>query len=385
MLNRIIHIAQDEKFINSAYFQFESVLPKQNIFYIVTDAETEGFAHVREQESVFKIKSSELILLASDIKKNDLVVFHSLAASFYPFALRLPKEIKTVWMCFGVEVYNDIHYFSEHQLLDTLTKKHFPSKRISFQKYWKNKLRRHYRLMKPDLPFLPFEIKRNVFARIDYLASSFEEEFSSVQKLIRLNKAFFSFWYYPLEQIVDVNEQLIPGNRNNILIGNSGFSSGNHLDVFEKLKTVCAAHKKIIVPLSYGREEYVDFIVSQGKNQFGADFEPLLEFVSLEVYNNTIKSCGIAILNNKRQQAVGNTIALLWFGSKVFLSSNNPFYHYLKRIGILVFCYETELTKQSIDELLSLEQIERNRTVLFQFLNQTRLLDDLKNQLKVML
>lgn len=33
--DKIIHIATDEKFINTAYWQFEKVAPGQNVFYIL--------------------------------------------------------------------------------------------------------------------------------------------------------------------------------------------------------------------------------------------------------------------------------------------------------------------------------------------------------------
>ena len=197
---------------------------------------------------------------------------------------------------------------------------------------------------------------------------------------IKQKKRFFDFWYYPLEQILDVTSE-ISTEKKYIIIGNSGFKSGNHLDVFDKIKNYSLQDIEIVVPLNYGQPNYIQEIMAEGKKDFNETFKPLLDFMPLADYNTILESVGVAILNNKRQQAVGNTIALLWFGAKVFLSHKNPFYHYLKRIGVLVYCYETELTEKSISQFLSLEQIEHNRKMLFQELNKNHLAELLKNQI----
>ena len=380
MFKRIIHIAQDEKLPPSAYFQFESIFPKKNLFYIVNDSLESEFTHVKKQESVFKISSLELNSLVKDIQDTDLVIFHSLAPHFYSFVMKLPKNVKTIWFCFGAEVYNDVRYFSIKKNFDKLTRRKYPSKKTSITKKIKDLFRPFFRFFKNDIDYSNREIKEKVFNRINYLGSSFEEEFKMIQKLIKKKKPFFSFWYYPLEQIVSVSEG-VKNDRGDILIGNSGHKTGNHIDVFERIKKMGIIDRKIIVPLSYGNTDYIKNIVNEGDKLFACHFQPLLEFLPIKEYNNKIASCGVAIFNNKRQQAIGNTIAIIWLGSKVFLSNKNPFYHYLKRIGIFVFCYETELTEKSCNEFLSLEQMEHNRKVLYEHLNQKKLLIELQNQL----
>ena len=200
-------------------------------------------------------------------------------------------------------------------------------------------------------------------------------------KLIQQRKQFFNFWYYPLELIVDVTD-LIYLPKKNLLIGNSGYKSGNHLDVFHAIKTFSIpTDAQVIVPLNYGESAYIQEVLASGKKHFKTMFNPLLNFMPLHEYNTHLESVGVAILNNKRQQAVGNTIALLWFGAKVFLSNKNPFYHYLKRMGVEIYSYETELNAKSITEFLSLESIEKNRKLLYTELNRNHLSDLLKTQI----
>lgn len=378
---QIVHICEDEKFINSAVEQFEDCFPRQNTFFVLPVSSDENFKHVKSQDFIHKTTPVKLIQVSSTLSNNAIVVLHSLSLRFYDFVLQLPKNIPIIWFCFGFEVYNDANYFKNDLLLDKLTKKKFPETKKSTKDKFIETARPYYRLVKTTLPLSPKEYKHKVMQRINYLGSSFYEEYQQVCKLIRQKKKFFDFWYYPLELIVDV-QQPIQHTKSKIIIGNSGFKSGNHLDVFNTIKEFSLQDIEIVVPLNYGEPNYIQNILNEGKKNFDEKFMPLLDFMPLSAYNSILESVGVAILNNKRQQAVGNSIALLWFGAKVFLSHKNPFYHYLKRKGVLVFCYETELNEKSISQFLSLEQIEYNRAILLQELNQAHLADLLKEQIE---
>jgi hypothetical protein len=377
---QIVHICEDEKFINSAVEQFEDCFPRQNTFFVLPVSSDENFKHVKSQTFIYKTTPENLTEVSSSISNNAIVVLHSLSPRFYDFVLQLPKNIKIIWFCFGYEVYNDSNYFKNDLLLDKFTKQKFPETKKSVKDKIKEAARPYYRLVKPILPLSPKEYKRKVMQRIDYLGSSFYEEYQQVCKLIRQNKKFFDFWYYPLELIIDVQKP-IQGTKSKILIGNSGFKPGNHLDVFDAIKGYTLTEMEIVVPLNYGETKYIQAVLAEGEKDFNKSFKPILDFMPLSEYNAILESIGVAILNNKRQQAVGNTIALLWFGAKVFLSNKNPFYHYLKRKGVIVYCYDTELNEKSILQFLSFDQIEHNRIVLYQKLNQTYLVSKLKEQI----
>ena len=377
---QIVHVCEDEKFINSAITQFESCFPEQNTFYVFPISTEEHFKHVQSSPFVYKTNKEALSQIIPSLTLDTIVVLHSLSPQFYDFVLQLPMHIKVVWLCFGFEVYNDTNYFKSNILLDIVTKEKFPDVEKSKKDHFIEIARPYYRLLKPILPLSPKEYKRKVFKRIDYFGCPFLEEYQSVTKLLGVKRTFFNFWYYPLEIITDINKPIV-FPKTKIIIGNSGFKSGNHLDVFDAIKGYSLAETEIVVPLNYGEPKYIQEVLAEGQKDFNKSFKPLLDFMPLPEYNAILESVGVAILNNKRQQAVGNTIALLWFGAKVFLSRKNPFYHYLKRKGILVYCYETELNNKSISQFLSLEQMEHNRIVLFQELNQSHLATLLKEQI----
>ena len=121
----------------------------------------------------------------------------------------------------------------------------------------------------------PKERKTKAIKRITYLGSSFKEEFELVCKLIHQKKIFFDFWYYPLELIVDVNAP-IAIEKKTILIGNSGFKTLNHLDVFDKIKSFNLSVEKVIVPLNYGKKGYIATVEEIGRMDFKDKFKPLL-------------------------------------------------------------------------------------------------------------
>lgn len=91
-----------------------------------------------------------------------------------------------------------------------------------------------------------------------------------------------------------------------------------------------------------------------------------------------LNSIKIAIFNNRRRQAVGNIITLIYFGAKVFLSEKITFYQYLKKIGIIVYSYEKDLNNASINNIHNHQEIEYNRNILYKELNKKTLQEQLK-------
>ena len=67
----IIHIATDNKFINSANYQFEKIFPKRNIFKIITNKEHEKLIHVKTSNNIeivlFGLKQSASVLFYSEL------------------------------------------------------------------------------------------------------------------------------------------------------------------------------------------------------------------------------------------------------------------------------------------------------------------------------
>jgi hypothetical protein len=48
---------------------------------------------------------------------------------------------------------------------------------------------------------------------------------------------------------------------------------------------------------------------------------------------------------------------------------------------VIIYCYEIDLNEQNCNQLLSLEQIEHNRSILFNLLNREKLAVELHEQI----
>jgi hypothetical protein len=164
-------------------------------------------------------------------------------------------------------------------------------------------------------------------------------------------------------------------------LGNSASFTNNHLEAFRILKCLDTGGRKIVVPLSYGTPAYADYIHKQGIDLFSDNFISLRSFMPLSEYTKIIRGCGIVIMNHYRPQAVGNIIAALWLGSKVYLSESNTFSNYLRKIGIKIFSIEKDLNKENSQALnnLSDEEIEHNRSILKNLISEEYVVKRLNN------
>src|SRR6185437_3128899 len=69
----------------------------------------------------------------------------------------------------------------------------------------------------------------------------------------------------------------------------------------------------------------------------GDRFNPLTVFMSFEQYNDYLRGVDIVIFNHMRQQAMGNTIALLSLGKTVWLRSDVTPWSYFNELGLSVY------------------------------------------------
>lgn len=100
--------------------------------------------------------------------------------------------------------------------------------------------------------------------------------------------------------------KVLPGNPHSILLGNSSNPSNNHLDALHLLKRSSLDIEEILIPLSYGDENYRDWLIPKATQIFGNLVSPITEFKSAKDYFNLISNCGIVFMNHYRQQALGS-------------------------------------------------------------------------------
>ncbi|MGH8318458.1 MAG: TDP-N-acetylfucosamine:lipid II N-acetylfucosaminyltransferase [Steroidobacteraceae bacterium] len=122
-----------------------------------------------------------------------------------------------------------------------------------------------------------------------------------------------------------------------VQVGNSADPSNNHKEMIDKLSALRALDFTVCAPLSYGDESYRNEVIAYGVSKLGDKFNPLVTFMSFEDYNNYLRGVDIVIFNHMRQQAIGNTIALLSLGKTVWLRSDVTPWSYLKELGLNIY------------------------------------------------
>jgi len=137
-----------------------------------------------------------------------------------------------------------------------------------------------------------------------------------------------------------------------ILVGNSGDPLNHHAWVFEALARFRGDGIRVVVPLAYGDPTYVASVIARGREIFGDRFTPLTDFLPSEQYARLIREVDAAVMNHGFQQALGNIIALLLLGKKVYVRGDTTTFGYFQGLGVRID--DTRLVpQQSLAEIVS--------------------------------
>ncbi len=380
----IVHIADDEKFIDAAYDTYEKAFPGENLFIIVLKDESHEIRHLSKSKPYeFIYTTSDYIKQIQDVVSNSkMLVIHGFYGRNAKVAAQLnTKKTTTVGSIFGFEVYSNPYLFDEG-VYDQKTYSKFVYKKKSLINKLKELIKKyHKRIIKGKKD--KWLVLLKAIKKMDYWAGFSIEEYQLHKELSILKKRAkpLIFTYYPIGVVIKDNQSFV--NDTNILLGNSAAITNNHLGALDVLKKMNLKNKKVITPLSYGKEKYAEEITKIGFKELGRNFEPLAEFLPLDEYQKILHSCGIMVMNHYRQQAAGNLFTALYMGAKVYLSKKNILYGYFKRIGCFVYCIEEDLLPENTEalQLLSPEQMTHNREILKKEISLERIVGELRKTL----
>lgn len=145
-----------------------------------------------------------------------------------------------------------------------------------------------------------------------------------------------------------------------VQIGNSADPENNHIEVIDMIAACNFSDNTLFyAPLSYGSRPHADHVAEYGKRILGDKFVPIREMMGFDEYTQYLSGIDIALFNHKRQQAMGNTIALLSLGKKVFLRQEVTPWAYLNGMGLKVFDIAAEFDLKKIEQ----DDARRNMTV----------------------
>jgi dTDP-N-acetylfucosamine:lipid II N-acetylfucosaminyltransferase len=356
----ILHITPDDKFIDMALRIFEVVKPGGNHCIVVSDKKLLTYVECKSVEIITKDKVSSVIF-GNSLLKYDAIIIHC----FSQLNIRFPKGIKVAWVGWGADYY-DLIYNSKLDYLESKTRNLIlninKTRESKFKKLIKKTpyLERFIRKLKQRQKF---KIINN---HIDYFLPVLVDEFDKVSSNdLKFKPKLLDWNYGTLENDWLKGFENSTCTSTNILVGNSASPNNNHVEVFELLNDLNIRDKKVIVPLSYGDRRYRDNILSIGEDLLGKQYQPLVDFMAIEKYINTIASCSFVIMNHLRQQAIGNIVIMLNLGAKVFLNRNNPAYSFFKNKGAVIFSIEDlKINPSLLTDPLGYEDMIINRTVL---------------------
>lgn len=145
-----------------------------------------------------------------------------------------------------------------------------------------------------------------------------------------------------------------------IQINNScDFSTLEMLDTLSKFKN---ENIKITTILAYGQMQFKDEIIKKGKEIFADNFSYLDNLLSPKEYAQLLSQNDILVLNQPRQQGLGNSFATLALGKKLFIKSDVTTYNHFNSRGIKV--YDTyQIANMNFDDFILYDNVTKQSNV----------------------
>lgn len=361
-----LHLLWDEKIVKRIIKTFDTVFPDNNI-YVIWKVSPYINKDIADRNDVLYIQDHNDTRLAKfDFSNIDKVIVHALENYKIDFIVSyVKKTVPIYWLLWGGEIYNGLLYHKGFPVYYKYSQKRSIRSRIG------HILQRLGYITSYNRKFLKF-IKQNDVSMLcckeeyDIFCKYFP---SYTKNLLNID----SFFYYPIDEILnsDLLDKTAQGNV--IMVGNSGSFTNNHEYVFKYLQKIDLRDKTIIAPLNYnGTPEYRNQIHRKGLELFGNRFYGLTEFLSLDDYNKLLLKAEVALFGNWRQEAVGNIVIELYLGSKVFLSRKSPLLSHFRSLGITLFELE-KINEKELHIPLPEDLKRRNRDILISLLNWDRL------------
>jgi len=369
----ILHIFETESIFFTLARQCFEVSGLKSDFLVLDKGENEKYNNynnvkyleVRKQfNQEFSLEPYRLILFHGLFKKN---------LKYLKKILKLNNKPKIAWVVYGAEVTNN--FIIPSSFLGEKT-------RVIYYALLP------YRIFVPLYNIIDRIINGNLstyIGRIDYYAHFMPQEMDFVAEHTGVKKEMLWHSYTNIETYIekDLTDKKASED-GNILIGNSASFTSNHLEVFDILKNINTEDRKIMVPLNYGNRVYGKYIAKKGKKVFKEKFVSLMSMLSKKEYHELLLSCSVMILNNYKQQAIGNIVSAAWLGIRLFLQENTSTYRYFKKNGLLVFSIQKDLSSDNINvfKSMDLEEIKHNREVLIKLFGKESFIKNMQEAYK---
>jgi hypothetical protein len=278
--------------------------------------------------------------------------------------LRCSSKVNFLWIGLGFDYY-DLIVNDKLNLLGPLTReivdKYVPS-------WSRPKKSKSIKTLVRKLVYSNMD-KVEAIKRIRWFSPVLDNEYQLLRDSLPLETPYPDFidWNYGVTaQLIESELSGLSVEGSNVLLGNSASPFNNHFEAFALLKTIeIPVHSSVIVPLSYGNNQYREKVIEYGSKLFGKRFVPITDFMPFKDYMRLVSTCSTVIMNHNRQQAGGNIASALYMGAKVFLNSSNHFYEHYTNYGATLFDIE-QLTGGGgiLGQPLETSIVDKNRAIV---------------------
>ena len=358
----IAHFVLDEKVTSQIIENFGK--NNNNSFFIVFSKESiESLRFIGNPPQnliCFNEDLDDINRIIDKIDPNSLVV-HAFHLEFARIILKIKKQLKIVWYTWGFDIYGlpRIKPHTYAPITNNYLLERTPNLRL-----------RRFILKNDFLRKVYFSINKNEVDRysiifrslkkVSYMSTYLKEDFLIFSKYYPNHLRFIYCPFSTLEQYIAGIKVNLVESPINILVGNSNSPESNHLDVFHKINHTRLPEKtKIFTPLSYGDDD---------------DYKEKILMLT---------SCSCGIFYHYRQQAMGNIIAMLYIGSRVYMSKINPAFNFFIKNDIKVYDFDEDFEKY-YNTKLNIEQIRLNKLKLESIFGEAQVSDDIDNMIQIL-
>ncbi|WP_271768261.1 TDP-N-acetylfucosamine:lipid II N-acetylfucosaminyltransferase [Aquimarina algiphila] len=379
----ILHFVVDEKVTDQIIENFNKA-NENNSFLVFGNRREENFQHITKS----KDKLIKFIIGEDDINKiikqldPKAILLHALHIEYAKAIIKIKTNLTIAWYPWGFDIYGlpRIKPSTYALLTNEFLLKKNPGlffRRIALKYKFLRKIYFRIDVKNEDRYSIIFSALKRVVFFVTYI----ENDFNVFSSYYTNQMQFVNCPFSTIDQYLSGNRYVqIEDNAKNILVGNSNSPESNHLDVFKRMSKDNSINDfKIFTPLSYGNNiEYQSEVLNKGREILGNSFIPLLKFMKRSDYILLLRSCSVGIFYHYRQQAMGNIIAMLYIGARIYMSSKNPAYHFFKKNEIKIFDFDKDYSRFQ-NKRLEDEIIVQNKRKLGLIFNEEKVLTDIRN------
>jgi hypothetical protein len=168
------------------------------------------------------------------------------------------------------------------------------------------------------------------------------------------------------------HRQLTESRHNNdciyIQVGHNSFPTLNHMEALDALSQFNEENIHILLPLSYGYEEYGDKVQAYAENLFPGKVTCLRKMLPFEEYFALIKRIDIGVFDTERQCGLGNIYRMIFTNVKLYMPIKSPMYQYFNDCGVPIQSFES-LQNESFEEFVS-DYVITNNNLFMDFIQK---------------